>query len=175
MKDQEKEIKTIKERNIVLKLSDADCDRIALKAGRCGLTVDELLTQFIGDLTDGTYSNGSDERNKANDWFGRCWFGMLPKYTLLSFILDQGSIADIEDILICHDEWKYYQENPEEYAEEVKAAKEKDEPLWFEHDYFEWISDYTRDNPEEDIEKQIEICRKWFNNLQELKGEKENE
>ena len=75
-KDQKAEIITIKERAITLKLSDADVERIFKKAGATGLTVPELLQNFIGDLVDGTYSNGSDERDYAQRWFDRCWFGM---------------------------------------------------------------------------------------------------
>jgi hypothetical protein len=71
---QQEEIKTIRERTIILNLSDADMKRISEKASDAGLTVAELLQNFIGDLVDGTYSNGSDERMRANQWFNRCWF-----------------------------------------------------------------------------------------------------
>lgn len=40
--NQKEEIKTIKERNIVLNLSDKDCERISRKAATVGLTVSEL-------------------------------------------------------------------------------------------------------------------------------------
>jgi predicted DNA binding CopG/RHH family protein len=56
---QKKEIKTIKERKITVKLSDKDCNRLARKCGKHGLTVGELIENFIGDLVGGTYSNGS--------------------------------------------------------------------------------------------------------------------
>lgn len=49
--DRKKEIETIKERTLVLKLSDADCDRILQKAASHGMTVSELLESFIGDLS----------------------------------------------------------------------------------------------------------------------------
>lgn len=65
LEQQQKEIETIKERTLVLKLSDADCDRILQKAVSNGMTVSELLESFIGDLVDGTFSNGSDERYLA--------------------------------------------------------------------------------------------------------------
>jgi len=76
--EQKKEIETIKERKITLKLSDADCDRLARKCGEHGLTIGELIENFVGDLVGGTYSNGSDERDYADQWFERCWFGMFP-------------------------------------------------------------------------------------------------
>ena len=45
--DRKKEIETIKERTLVLKLSDADCDRILQKAASHGMTrVKGLLFLF---------------------------------------------------------------------------------------------------------------------------------
>lgn len=73
-KNQKSEIQTIAERSITLKLSDADVTRLWQKAGCAGMTPDELLSSFIGDLVCGTYSNGSDERMFAQDWFARCGF-----------------------------------------------------------------------------------------------------
>ena len=67
--EQRKEIETIKKRQIKLELSDADCDRLARKCGEYGLTIGELIENFVGDLVDGTYSNGSDERMYAQQWF----------------------------------------------------------------------------------------------------------
>ena len=37
-------------------------------------TIGELIENFAGDLVGGTYSNGSDERDYADQWFERCWF-----------------------------------------------------------------------------------------------------
>lgn len=59
--EQQKEIETIRERKITVKLTDADCDRLARKCGEHGLTIGELIENFVGDLVGGTYSNGSDE------------------------------------------------------------------------------------------------------------------
>lgn len=61
--EQRKEIETIKKRQIKLELSDADCDRLARKCGEYGLTIGELIENFVGDLVDGTYSNGSDDHH----------------------------------------------------------------------------------------------------------------
>ena len=79
--DRKKEIETVKERTLVLKLSDADCDRILQKAASHGMTVSGLLESFIGDLVDGTFTNGSDERYLAEDWFNRCGFERDEKRT----------------------------------------------------------------------------------------------
>lgn len=42
-RQQKKEIETIKERKITVKLSDADCERLVRTCGENGLTVGELI------------------------------------------------------------------------------------------------------------------------------------
>lgn len=102
--EQQKEIATIKPRAMELKLSDADMRRLAEKAICAELTVEKLLESFIGDLVDGTYSNGSDERDRADSWYERCGYGYYNNYSLLHYLLIDAdttieSFADtIEDI-----------------------------------------------------------------------------
>ena len=58
--EQQKEIETIRERKITVKLSDADCDRLARKCGECQLQSElqeersftERLTDGIGRMLD---------------------------------------------------------------------------------------------------------------------------
>ena len=64
--EQKKEIETIRERKITVKLSDADCDRLARKCGEHGLTIGELIENFVGDLVGGTYSNGTQQSQKKD-------------------------------------------------------------------------------------------------------------
>ncbi|MDR1548412.1 MAG: hypothetical protein LBT06_07490 [Hungatella sp.] len=93
-KEQQKETETIKERSFTLNFSDADIEKVWRKVGCVSLSISELLENFIGDLIDGTYSNGSDERELANQWFERCGFGMFPDKTFLRFLLEQESVDD---------------------------------------------------------------------------------
>ncbi len=96
-KEQEKEIATIKERTIYLNLSDADCKRISTYAAKANITVSQLLESFIGDLVNGTYTNGSDEGDCAQEWFERCGYGMNSEKTFLRYILEEGD--DVEFLL----------------------------------------------------------------------------
>lgn len=97
---QEKEIATIKERTFKLHLSDEDVKRLWEKAGSVGMTAGELLTSFVGDLVDGTYSHGSDERMYAEQWFDRCGFAYEAEKTFLRYLLEYG---EIDDLLQCVD------------------------------------------------------------------------
>lgn len=97
--EQMREITTIKERNVIINLSDADCERLSRMCGRHGATVSELLENFIGDLVYGTYANGSDEHNIATAWLDRCYLGLQDETTFLRFLIEQGRIDDAADAL----------------------------------------------------------------------------
>lgn len=97
---QQMEIETIRERKLILNLSDADVDRLCRIAGIAQLTVSQLLESFIGDLVSGTYSNGSDERDAAKKWYERsCYYSY--SYPLKSFLshLCKYGIECVEDVL----------------------------------------------------------------------------
>lgn len=166
---QQEEISTIKERIFKLKLSDADCERISKLAGKSGLTIGELLENFIGDLVDGTFSNGSDERDRADQWYERCWFSHRfdgeEDSELLGFMLNWG--YDIDDFLTAVDEKEYFENNPQELAEEV-VDLEEEEKLWFIGVIDEVINPYLEKNPDADIKVEIEKCRIWFNDTNNL-------
>lgn len=101
MKEQQTEIETINPRTYHLNLSDNDVKRLALKADECNLNVSELLENFIGDLISGTYSNGSDERMYANQWFDRYWFSFEPENDLIQYLCSswESNFTDFMDIL----------------------------------------------------------------------------
>lgn len=136
---QQMEIDTIKKRTIEVKLSDADVKRLYSVAGSVNLTPGELLEQFIGDLVDGTYSNGSDERAIANDWLERCWFGMFPENTFLHYLIEWGEIEcyldELDDLITAKEELEYLQ--GDEYAKEelddaIRAQEIKDAKEFYE-------------------------------------------
>ena len=83
---QKEEIVTIVPRTINLNLSDADVKRLYIKAAGTSLTHEELIEKFIGDLVCGTYSNGSDERIYAEQWFDRCDFSSYG--TFLAYLVN---------------------------------------------------------------------------------------
>ncbi len=154
---QREEIETIKERNIPLKLSDADVKRICEKAGSVGLTTSELLESFIGDLVDGTYTNGSDERMHANEWFERCGFSWMCEYTFLRFLID---CDDVEDTIDDWNEIKYFKE-----IEELDEDDKEDLAYYEErtNDKFEEYQGYKKDGDEKlTLEAEMEKVIKWW-------------
>ena len=173
MTRQEQEIATIKERTLKLKLSDADCERISKKAGKHGLTVAELLENFIGDLTGGSHSNGSDERDYADQWFERCWFGMYPENTLLHHLLSWGyepeEYINALDSLVCAIlDKKNAEEHPEEYDEwSLSDIEEEIEEL---QEEIEELQEEWEPENEPNMDEEIATIKKWLKEMEELKG-----
>lgn len=136
-----KEIATIAPRTITLNLSDTDCPRLSETAGQVGMSAGELLQAFIGDLVDGTYTNGSDERMYTQMWFDRCGFAQMANHTLLRYLLERG---DMDDFLCRYSILKECEEDllaagpfdpPEANREEIEFQRS-----WLQEEY----DDYTR-------------------------------
>lgn len=170
---QQKEIETIRERKIMIKLSDKDCERISDLCGEHNITVANLLESFIGDLVDGTYSNGSDERMYAQQWFERCGFGMFPENTLLNFLLhmDYDVYDDflkvIDDIETGYAELEDYKKNPSVFDEEEIEFLKTDIEDW-EIQIAEIKSNYLKKNEKADWEKEVEKVNEWWKAKQRL-------
>ena len=189
--EQKKEIETIRERKITVKLSDADCDRLARKCGEHGLTIGELIENFVGDLVGGTYSNGSDERDYADQWFERCWFGMFPEPTLLNHLLNLGYEPEhyldmLENVETIKSDIEITKQNIAEPSDEWKDIvyhKYNDDFLEIiddiENGYAE-LEDYKKDQSAFD-EEEIEFLKTniddWEKQIAEIKSDylKKNE
>lgn len=107
---QKKETVSMKERTFILKLSDEDMERFSKKAAIAELTMEELISGFIGDLVCGTHTNGSDERMLAENWYERCGYGR-DRYTLLHYLIEYNEIEEF----LARKEWE------EECREEVRS------------------------------------------------------
>lgn len=166
---QREEIETIKGRTIILNLSDADVVRLSEKAAFADLTVSQLLESFIGDLVCGTYTNGSDERHKANDWFDRCGYSYRERsYNFLQFLIENGN--DIEDLIDDYEKVLEFQQEEADGTldEECKDWKESfvhwdgvNEPFM---EYKE--SKYARKNST--MEEEMKIVMDWFYNMEKM-------
>ena len=172
--EQHKEIETIREIKITVKLSDADCDRLARKCGEHGLTIGELIENFVGDLVGGTYSNGSDERDYADQWFERCWFGMFPESTLLNHLLCWGYdpkdyLNAMDNIETAKEEKKYLEEHPEEADEEEASYLDDDIADW-EEELKDMRADWKPEK-EPNMNEEIELIKKWVKEREDFINE----
>lgn len=168
-----KEIKTIKSRTFTLKLSDSDIEKLFLKTGKSGITPEELLENFIGDLLDGTYSNGSDERMYANQWFDRC-FCMNENKSFLKYLLNEyGDYAIKEiyeltkDLHTNKEELKYCSEEAVILIEKDIAECEKELK-----EYEKYYEEYAKLNSEcKSFDEEIALIVEWYENMNKSMNE----
>lgn len=166
-KEQQKEIATIKERTIHLNLSDADCKRISTYAAKANITVSQLLESFIGDLVNGTYTNGSDEGDCAQEWFERCGYGMNSEKTFLRYILEEGD--DVEFLLNGLENIKKSKELiqtlKEDLQKEIDRQRENPE---YQYEWEEEDKECIRTEQEE-LDATIQSVKEWWEEYQEWK------
>lgn len=174
LEEQRKEIATIAKRNVTLSLSDADCDRLARLCEAGGITVSTLLENFIGDLVDGTYSNGSDERELARGWYNRCGFGMFSDKSLLPWLhnycrISVEAFVDLLDDIECgYADLEDYKKDPSVFdEEEIEFLKSDIEELEKERD--EYKSEYLKDTPDVDWDKEVEAVKRWYKDILRFK------
>lgn len=64
-------MKEVKKMRISINLTSDEYNKLKEKAETFHTTVNELLSQFIADLTNSERSGGSDERDRAESWLYR--------------------------------------------------------------------------------------------------------
>lgn len=151
------------ERIIKINLSNSDCELLSGLCGRYGVTIGELLGNFVGDLVDGDYSNGSDERLYIKLWFDRCF--KEDQETLLSYLINQYNTYEfiqlIDSIAKAEQTMEDYKINPVQYdAEEIELLQENLE-AWEER-CRDMLAEWREEHPEADEKKEIEMVKKWY-------------
>ena len=159
----------IRKRSIEIELSDEDVKSLAEMAGVHGLSIGQLLENFISDLTGGARSNGSDEEMLAKQWFDRCW--RYHDATFLRFLIEYGNLSDVMDSWEEIEEGKKdladYEVNPDKYNQEEIEFLKEDMGYWQEEldecwkEYCEWKGKYKSGSFEEEMKKVLEWWQKY--------------
>lgn len=105
------------EKFVKLDLLDEDSKRLFKLAYAHGLTVSELIENFIADLTCGDRRNGSDECDYANDWFNRCWFSTFPEVTYIKYLIDTWELENVFD----------YQDSLQDMKSDMEYTEDEEE------------------------------------------------
>ena len=167
------ELKTIQDRTISIRLSDADCVRLAEKAGSVNLSVGDLLKFFICDLVNGTHSLGSDERYYAEQWFDRAGFAELADRTFLSWLLRYDDVYEFighyELLEECREDLRA--ENPVNSHQSNLDEMEYQEN-WLKERYHEYATGWGAKRSVEAYEEAIDRIFLWHRETRQLQGDK---
>lgn len=180
----EKELATIQERTLTIKLSNADLFRVCEKAWLHNITVAELVESYLNDLVSGIYTNGSDERHKANDYFERCWYAAgEPKNTFFQYLSECGNLQEYLENM---ETLKDIKQDIESYMKIKNPSRDEQNELeMLQGDYEEvrgyierYYSEYkeqceTINEEPEPPEKAQENIKNRFDEYEKMKGENE--
>ena len=136
---QKAETETVSPRTVKINLSDGDVKRLYEKAAEASITPEQLLENFIADLVCGLHTNGSDERDKAEEWFDRCWFSFDNYGSFLAYLVKNCEY--------------------ENYSEMQKTVSECTEEL-SELDIFDFDSEDEYDEEKEYLTRRLEEANK---------------
>lgn len=146
--EQQKEIETIRERKITVKLSDADCDRLARKCGEHYLDMLENVETIKSDIeiTKQNIAEPSDEwkdivYHKYND--DRTSYECVPCYNSV----DEYIASEKEDL-------ESYKADLEEALEELKDMRADWKP-----------------EKEPNMDEEIELIKKWVKEREDFINE----
>ena len=176
---QKKEIATIKDRTLIIKLSDADVLRVCKRAGAHAVTVAEIVECYLQDLVCGTYTNGSDERIYANMHFNRCHY---EQHAFFNYLIALGELEEyLENIDTASDLQKDVEryktiENPSATEREELKVLEEDLQMvqGYLQDYYKgYSSGFVCNQPPETMEQAHSNIVKWYEEYKKLKGETE--
>lgn len=110
----------IKDRTIVIRLSDQDAMNLMDYAAESGMTINQLIENFIYDLVGSKHSNGWDERLYALNWYRRCGFERCEENTFAQYLLKSG---EFDEICHCLEEINYFTRCIERTEEELQTGK----------------------------------------------------
>lgn len=167
-----------KQVNLTIQLTDKDMKTFLQKCYEARTTPSEVLTGFLNDLVNGYYTRGSDERDLAQQYFDRCGYPYSGALTFTQYLLELGGwrLEEVEeaidDIETAEEEFRYYEENPEDPPTESELDYWKNTMKHAKEVLEEHYTDYKKEssNPE-NLENGIKSVKEY---LQKIKTDVKN-
>lgn len=84
---------------ITLNITDTELTKLSELATAREESIESLLEGFIGDLTNGAHTGGSDERRLANEWLNRRYYPLEQEGSFLKFLIEWDNVKSVADTL----------------------------------------------------------------------------
>ena len=134
-------------------------------AARADMTAGELLSAFVHDLCRSEWRNGSDESDRAEDWYDRTGFA-YGSMSLAANLVQEEGIGGIITLVDALESQQMYREDPESWKEELEEVDGNEEELEFVRDIEKAVENLPKGS---DREEQLQKCRRimeefrWMN------------
>ena len=160
-----------KTRNVVLNLTDGQCEILTKICGESSLTVGELISSFVEDLTAEEKEN--DRAKYANQWFEKREFSNDAEDSLLRHLLKnsydpQDYLNDIEYLESLTEDKRSYAINNKEDKNYLDIIKEYDEEIITCKDGIKVWEEGWKQKESTDMKKEIREIEEWAEEKNEL-------
>ncbi len=160
-----------KTRNVVLNLTDGQCEFLTKICGESSLTVGELISSFVEDLTAEEKEN--DRAKYANQWFEKREFSNDAEDSLLRHLLKnsydpQDYLNDIEYLESLTEDKRSYAINNKEDKNYLDIIKEYDEEIITCKDGIKVREEGWKQKESTDMKKEIRKIEEWAEEKNEL-------
>ena len=154
-----------KTRNVVLNLTDGQCEILTKICGECSLPVGDLISSFVEDLT--AVEEKENERAKyANQWLEKREFSKKAEDSLLRHLLKnsydpQDYLNDLEYLESLTEDKKSYIINNKEDENYLDIIKEYDEEIITCKDGIKVWEEGWKQKESADMKKEIRKMEEW--------------
>lgn len=106
--------------DLQISLTDKEHNNLKLLAYKAGFgNAGELLSSFVGDLTGWLHSNGSDERDLADQWYERAFGCFIVYFRYFLFNNDYG-LNEMNDMI---EDAEFFEEIYKDYKDEYDGQE----------------------------------------------------
>ena len=162
-----------KERNVVLNLTDEQCEILTKICGENSLSVGKLISSFIEDLTAAAETKGNDRAKYANEWFEKCEFSKDAEDSLLRHLLKnsydpQDYLNDLEYLESLTEDKRSYAINNKDDKNYIDIIKEYDDEIITCKNGIQVWEEGWKQKESADMKKEIRKLEEWTEEKNEL-------
>lgn len=160
-----------KTRNVVLNLTDGQCEILTKICGENSLPVGELISSFVEDLTAEEKEN--DRAKYANEWFEKCEFSKEAEDSLLRHLLKnsydpQDYLNDLEYLESLTEDKRSYAINNKDDENYIDIIKEYDDEIITCKNGIQVWEEGWKQKESADMKKEIRKLEEWAEEKNEL-------
>lgn len=116
-------------RKVTLELTDVEVRELTELAARADMTAGELLSAFVHDLCRSEWRNGSDESDRAEDWYDRTGFA-YGSMSLAANLVQEEGIGGIINLVDALESQQLYPKGSDREEQIQKCRRIMEEFRW---------------------------------------------
>lgn len=158
--------------DVKLVMDEIDLQCLVAKSGCADLSVNNLLSEFVGDLVEGVFMHGRNEHLCALTWYDARYCSCINNVSFLHWLIandyDVFDVVDTYDSMIVSRDRLNEYENSCFFSDTDELCELKAEFDLYSEEFDYYYEEYRDCSPDAVISDEINKCREWINAVEEL-------